>query len=186
MRKEKHRLCPVERAGGLDSKIRRWIQNPRNILKSYIKEGMTVLDVGCGPGFFSTEMAGMVGTSGRVIAVDLQDGMLQKVKAKIQGTELEKRITLHKSDKKRIGLSDKVDFVLAFYVVHELLNQNDFFEELKTILKPKGKVLIVEPLFIVKKAEFNEMTKKAGEVGFASFKGPRIFWGKTLLLEKSS
>jgi ubiquinone/menaquinone biosynthesis C-methylase UbiE len=70
------------------------LQNPRKILGPYIKEGMTVLDVGCGPGFFSIELAQMVGKSGRVIASDLQEGMLRKLREKIQGTEFEERITL--------------------------------------------------------------------------------------------
>jgi len=81
------RICPVERAGSLDSKFRRWLQNPRKILGPYVEEGMTVLDIGCGPGFFSIEMAQMVGPAGRVIACDLQGGMLQKVRDKTQGTD---------------------------------------------------------------------------------------------------
>jgi ubiquinone/menaquinone biosynthesis C-methylase UbiE len=67
-----NRVCPVKRAGSLDNRIRRWIQNPKKILKPYIEEGMTVLDIGCGPGFFSIDMAQMVGKTGRVIAADLQ------------------------------------------------------------------------------------------------------------------
>ena len=185
MNNKKHRVCPVEIAGGLDNRVRRWIQNPRKILKSYVKEGMTVLDVGCGPGFFSMEMAQMVGKSGRVIAADLQEGMLQKLKDKIQGTELEERITLHKSEKHRIGVSEKVDFVLAFYVVHELPNQRQFFEELKSILKPKGQVLIVEPPFHVSKAEFEETIRKAREAGFISAEGPKVFLSKTVILIKN-
>ena len=55
------RVCPVEKADRLDTRIRRWLQNPQKILKPYIKEGMTVLDFGCGPGFFSVDMAQMVG-----------------------------------------------------------------------------------------------------------------------------
>lgn len=72
----KNRVCPVERAGSLDNIFRRWLQNPWKILRPYIKEGMTVLDFGCGPGYFTIAMAQMVGTSGWVIAVDLQEGML--------------------------------------------------------------------------------------------------------------
>ncbi|MCD4808269.1 MAG: hypothetical protein K8R06_04975 [Methanosarcinales archaeon] len=49
--KNKH-LCPVENAKGLDNIFRKLVQNPKKILKDYAKEGMTVLDVGCGPGFF--------------------------------------------------------------------------------------------------------------------------------------
>ena len=97
------RVCPVEIAGCLDNRIRRWIQNPQKILGPYIEEGMIVLDIGCGPGFFSIDMAQMVGKSGRVIAADLQEGMLQKLRDKIQGTELEERVTLHKCEGKKIG-----------------------------------------------------------------------------------
>ncbi len=57
MTKINERVCPVALSGSLDNSIRRWLQNPKKILSPYIKEGMTVLDVGCGPGFFSIEMA---------------------------------------------------------------------------------------------------------------------------------
>jgi 2-polyprenyl-3-methyl-5-hydroxy-6-metoxy-1,4-benzoquinol methylase len=54
------RVCPVERAASLDNRIRRWLQNPQKILRPYIEKGMTVLDIGCGPGFFSIDMAQLV------------------------------------------------------------------------------------------------------------------------------
>ena len=83
MNNEKLRVCPVERAGSLDSKLRKWFQNPSKILAPFIKEGMKVLDVGCGPGFFSIEIAKMVGKNGKVFSADLQEGMLQKLRNKI-------------------------------------------------------------------------------------------------------
>ncbi|NJD53833.1 MAG: class I SAM-dependent methyltransferase [Candidatus Methanoperedens sp.] len=183
MSSKKNPVCRVERAGHFDNRIRRWLQNPRKILEPYIDEGMVALDMGCGPGFFSIDMAQLAGKSGRVIAADLQEGMLQKVKDKIQGTELEKRITLHKSEESRIGISEKIDFVLAFYVVHELPDQKKFFEEIKSILKPNGKVLIVEPPLHVSKTAFEEAIRKAREAGFTSVKGPKVFLGKTVILE---
>ncbi len=144
---------------------------------------MTVLDIGCGPGFFSIDMAQMVGNAGRVIAADLQEGMLQKLRAKIQVTEYGKRITLHKSEENRIGVSEKVDFVLAFYVVHEIRNQKEFFEELKSILKPRGQALIVEPPFRVSKTAFKETIKKATHAGFTLAEGPKVFLSKTAILK---
>ena len=45
------RVCPVEIADGLDNRVRRLLQNPQRILGNYVKEGMTALDLGCGPGF---------------------------------------------------------------------------------------------------------------------------------------
>jgi len=65
-------VCPVEKAGILDNRLRRLVQDPKIILKPYLKEGMIALDVGCGPGYFSLDMARMVGKTGRVIACDLQ------------------------------------------------------------------------------------------------------------------
>jgi ubiquinone/menaquinone biosynthesis C-methylase UbiE len=178
-----NRVFPVERAGTLDNRFRRWFQNPRKILSPYIKQGMTVLDLGCGPGFSSIDMAQMVGKSGRVIAADLQKGMLQKLSDKIQGTEFGERIRLHKSEENRIGVPEKVDFTLAFYVVHELPNQNKFFEELKSILKPTGQALVVEPSFRVSKMAFEETLRKARDAGFILAKGPKVFLSKTAILK---
>ena len=82
------RVCPVEYAGGLDNRIRRLLQNPVKILQPYIRSGMTFLDIGCGAGFFSIAAASLLKGSGKVIAADLQDGMLEKIRQKIKGTEL--------------------------------------------------------------------------------------------------
>ena len=184
MSNRNNRVCPVERAGSLDNRIRRWLQNPQKILKPYIEEGMTVLDVGCGPGFFSIDMAQMVGKSGRVIASDLQEGMLQKVSDKIKGTELEKRITLHKCEENKIGVSEHVDFVLLFYMVHEIPNKEEFFNEIGTILSPNGQVLIVEPPFHVSKSAFEETVRKARDTGFTDVEGPNVLFSKTVILKK--
>ena len=78
------RVCPVERAGTLDSTFRRWLQNPEKILRPYLREGMTAVDLGCGPGFFTVDMAIIVGDTGRVIGSDLQEGMLRKLADKIE------------------------------------------------------------------------------------------------------
>jgi ubiquinone/menaquinone biosynthesis C-methylase UbiE len=175
MSREKNRVCPVELAGSLDSKIREWFQNPKKILSPYIKEGMKVLDVGCGPGFFSIELAKMVGKSGKVFSVDLQEGMLQKLRNKIYGTQLEEIITLIKCEQDGINVPEKVDFILAFYMVHEVPNKDRLFETLKNILDEKGEFLIVEPkLFHVSKKEFDLTIGKAEKIGFKATQGPKL------------
>lgn len=180
----KKRVCPVERAGSLDNRIRRWLQDPQKILAPYIEEGMTILDLGCGPGFFSVDMAQMVGKSGRVIASDLQEGMLQKLRDKILGTELEERITLHKCEENKIGVLVNVDFVLAFYMVHEVPNQEDFFNQIGSILKPNGQILIVEPPFHVSTTEFEKTVKKARDAGFTLVERPKVFLSKAVIMKK--
>jgi ubiquinone/menaquinone biosynthesis C-methylase UbiE len=175
MDNERNRVCPVELANSLDSKIRKWLQNPQKILSPYIREGMTVLDIGCGPGFFSIEIAKMVGRSGKVISADLQEGMLQKLSDKIRGTELEDRITLVQCKKDTINVREKIDFGLAFYMVHEVPNKESFFKELKSLVNEKGKILIVEPkLFHVSKKDFRVTTGIAEKAGFLIDTGPRL------------
>jgi ubiquinone/menaquinone biosynthesis C-methylase UbiE len=182
----KNHICPVERAGILDHRIRRWLHDPQKILRPYIKEGMIVLDIGCGTGFFSMDMAQMVGRSGRVIASDLQEGMLQKLRKKIQGTELEERITLHQCEQDKVGVSVNVDFVIAFYMVHEIPNPKRFFKEIESILKPNGQFLIVEPPFHVSKTAFQETIRKARDAGFKPVEGPKVLLSKTAMLKKAN
>ncbi len=126
----------------------------------------------------------MVGSSGRVIAADLQEGMLQKVRDKIKGTELEERITLHKCDKEKIGVTEKVDFVLLVYMVHEVPDKQALFSEIGTILNQNGQVLIIEPPFHVSKKAFEETVKIARDAGFTAVEGPKLFLNKTVILKK--
>ena len=184
MNNRKNRVCPVEISDSLDSKLRRWIQNPRKILSPYIKKGMTVLDLGCGPGFFTIDIAKMVGKSGRVIASDLQEGMLQKLRDKIRGTELEEYIILHKSEEDKIAVIENVDFILLFYMVHEVPGQKAFFNELITILKPNGQVFMIEPPFHVSKKDFENTIKIATSAGFKVTGKPKSFFDKSVIFEK--
>lgn len=183
MKNDKNSICPVEKAWHLDNGIRRWLQNPRKILRPFIGQGMTVLDIGCGPGFFALEMARMVGSSGRVIAVDLQQGMLQKLRTKIQGTNLEERIVLHRSDQSRIGILEKVDFALCFYLIHELPDPAMFFKELKSLIKPDGLIFIAEPSFHVPQKAFEATVRQAVEAGFKETAGWNVLLSKTMVLK---
>ncbi|MCK5132348.1 MAG: methyltransferase domain-containing protein [Candidatus Sabulitectum sp.] len=185
MSKRENRVCPVENTAGLDNKFRRLLHNPRKILLPYIQQGMTALDVGCGPGFFSIDMAKLVGNNGRVIAADLQQGMLDKVEAKITGTALENRIILHKCSENRIGVTETVDFVLLFYMAHEVQKKSEFFKEIEEILNPAGRILIVEPPFHVSRSAFEETVNTAIAAGFTQAAGPRIPLNKTVILRKS-
>ncbi len=177
-----HRICPVEKAGGLDNSIRRFLQNPNKILKPYIGKGMTILDLGCGPGFFSIEIARLLNDTGKVIAADLQEGMLEKVNNKIKGTKLEQRIELHKCNGNETGISENVDFILCFYMIHEVPNQENLFSELKSILKPDGKVLIIEPKFHFSKGSFEKMIISLNNTGFEIIDRPKVFFSRTALL----
>jgi len=184
MNRDNNRVCPVELAGSLDNWFRKLIHNPTKILSPYINEGMKVLDIGCGPGFFTIEMARLVGQTGKVIAADLQDGMLWKIHDKISKTELEKIIHLHKTEKDKININEQVDFALAFYMIHEIPDKEKFFIELKNILSEDGKCLIVEPPFHVTKKEFIKTVNIAKSIGFKINQGVKLFLDHSAILSK--
>ncbi len=183
MGKENHPyVCPVEYSGSLDNFIRRLVHKPRRILEAHVGKGMTVLDLGCGPGYFTIELAKLVGEEGRVIAADIQQGMLDKVTGKIRGTDLEQRVEIHKCQDDMIGISQKVDFVLAFWMVHEVPDQDKLFTELKSVLKPGGNIYIIEPRFHVSLKLFESMITRIENTGFEITERPKVPLSRAVLL----
>jgi ubiquinone/menaquinone biosynthesis C-methylase UbiE len=175
-------VCPAELADTLDNVIRRLVHKPQKILGPYISKGMTVLDLGCGPGFFTVEIARLVGKEGTVIAADLQPKMLEKMAWKIRGTDLEKRVEAHLCHNDSIGVSQKVDFVLAFWMVHEVPDQQRMFEELKSVLKPGGRIWIIEPKIHVSGKSFRKMITALESAGLEIIDKPKVSLSRTVLI----
>jgi ubiquinone/menaquinone biosynthesis C-methylase UbiE len=184
MHNHNHDVCPLAKAKKLDNFYRKLIHNPKRILGNYIKEGMTVLDFGCGPGMFAMELAKMVGKNGKVNAVDLQQGMLDILQSKIKGTELEKRIVLHKCEKDTISVKENIDFALAFFVAHEVPDQKHFFEEVYSILNPSGKLIMIEPNKPVSKEEFGASIEIAKSIGFKIDRSIKVLFSRGIVLQK--
>jgi len=176
-------VCPAGLAGSLDNSIRRLFHKPAKILEAYVRKEMTVLDLGCGPGYFTIELAKLAGLGGKVIAADLQQGMLDRVAVKIGGTDLEQRIELHKCREDTIGISQKVDFILAFWMVHEVPDQDRLFRELKSSLKNNGTLFIIEPKFHVPLRAFESMTKLAEHTGFKISERPKVAFSRSILFK---
>ena len=159
-------ICPHQAAFLFDNWLRRWLQNPVKLVNHFVGEGDTVIDMGCGPGFFTIDMAKMVGATGRVIAVDLQPKMLNKVKRKAHRHGVADRITCHQCRPDRIGLECSADFILAFYMVHETPDQRRFFKEAKALVRGTGKLLVVEPRLHVRRSSFAVTLNHAGKAGW--------------------
>jgi ubiquinone/menaquinone biosynthesis C-methylase UbiE len=86
--KATHRPVPAPMGHVLDSRLRRRFQPPERIVERYgLRTGMRVLEVGCGSGFLTTVAARRVSPAGRVIALDLQDSMLQQLRQKLRRPE---------------------------------------------------------------------------------------------------
>lgn len=142
------------------------------------------MDLGCGPGVFSLAMAEMVGEKGKVISVDIQEEMLQMLKRKSEQAGLGSRILIHKSQPNKIGVSKRVDFALAFYMIHEVSDIGSFLRELAMLLKPRAKLLIVEPKFHVSKSSFEETIGIAQSTGLRPIRWPKVFFSRAVLLQK--
>lgn len=177
-------ICPAEHAHMLDLKIRNLVHNPDRILSPYVNKGMSVLDLGCGPGFFTLTLSKLVGSEGQVVAADLQDEMLTIVKNKIANTEYEKIVKFHNAQKDSIGLNETFDFILVFYMLHEVPNQANFLKELYDILKNNGQILISEPKFHVSKKDFNASLDIMEKIGFIVSEKPSIFLSRSVILKK--
>ncbi|MCG8697329.1 MAG: class I SAM-dependent methyltransferase [Bacteroidales bacterium] len=177
-------VCPVERAGALDMNLRRLVHHPQKIFGNYIQEGMTVLDFGCGPGFFTIDVAKMVGENGKVIAADLQQGMLDKVNLKMNKHKVGHRINLHQCGADTIGLKEQVDFAYAFFVVHEVPDQEKLFKDLSEVVKKGGKFYMAEPRGHVKKNDFEASVALAKKQGFYPFEHKKVAIGRVVVFEK--
>ncbi len=165
-------VCPHKFAFMLDNWVRRLFQNPSKILNGYINPGDTVMDVGCGPGFFTIDMAKMVGPEGRVIAVDLQADMLAATLKKAARKGVAGQVATHQCAAHRIGFDEPVDFILAYYMVHETPDPAAFFKEAKAMLKAGGRLLVVEPKMHVSKTAFEAMVGDAEKAGLKAIDVP--------------
>jgi ubiquinone/menaquinone biosynthesis C-methylase UbiE len=180
--KAKVHVCPHQISFMLDNWFRRLIQHPKKIAGEYIKKGDTVFDMGCGPGYFSIDLAKMVGETGKVFAVDLQASMLSRVKKKASRHGVFHRMVFHQCNASRIGLSEKANFILAYYMIHETPDPKAFLSELRDMLQTDGKLLVVEPRMHVSQTMFEIMVKDAESAGLRPIDFPKGKGGRSVLL----
>ena len=182
-----HRVCPWWLGYFLAHPWRKFFQNPLVILEPHIKPGMTAADIGCGMGFFSLDMARMVGDEGSVICVDLQSRMIKSLVKRARKAGVIDRIQERLCSDTTLGLDDlkeSVDFVLAFALAHEVPDQKQLFSELFTILKPGGTLLLSEPSGHIPETEFQRTLDTAFTSGFEQISVPEIRKSHSALLKK--
>jgi ubiquinone/menaquinone biosynthesis C-methylase UbiE len=177
-------VCPRWFCFAFDNPFRRLVQNPYKILKPYIKPGTMILDVGPGIGYFTIPLAALVGQTGKVIAADLQPGMLEGVRRRAVKAGVADRIELHQAEPNKIGVKETFDFCLAFWMVHEVPDRQRFIGEIVTQLKSGGSLLIVEPKLHVSKKSFNTTVEIAKNLGMTLVSRPKIFISNAAVLKK--
>jgi ubiquinone/menaquinone biosynthesis C-methylase UbiE len=183
-----HRVCPWWLGYLLLGPIRRLLHDPSPILAPYLREGMTVLEPGPGMGFFTLELARRVGRTGRVIVVDVQPKMIERLKRRAANANLADRIDARvaRPDSMQLdGLDNRVDFILAFAVVHEMPDAAVFFAEAAATMKPGARMLVAEPSGQVSGAQFDTELEMAQRAGLEVETRPPIRRTRTVLLRKT-
>jgi SAM-dependent methyltransferase len=132
-------------AGWLERPEREREEEPAKVLAALeLKPGMVVADVGVGTGYFAFRMAPRVGEAGKVLGVDIQPEMLDKLKAKAAelGVKNVEGVLGEEQDPKLPA--GQVDLVLMVDVYHELSHPYEMMAAIRKSLKPGGRVALVE------------------------------------------
>ncbi len=180
-----HHVCPWWIGYFLLNPIRRFGQNPKRVLGDYVQTGMTVLEVGCAMGFFTLDLARMVGAGGRIVAVDLQSRMIAALKRRARRAGLDDRIEARvcPHDSLDVGdLSGCVDFALAFAVMHEVPDQARLMAELREAVRNGALVLVAEPAGHVTRDKFEATVTIAEAAGFSVIGRPTVARSRSVVL----
>ena len=175
-------VCPWWLCFTFDNPLRKLLHNPGSILGPYIRPGNNVIDVGAGMGYFSIPMAKLVGQAGHVTAIDIQTKMLSALAKKAQRRGVSERITTHLASPGSLDHHSKADFILGFWMVHEVSEQRRFLTEIYNLLKPDGLFLLVEPIVHVPKKSFLQTLETAEDIGFLIKENPKIRISHSALL----
>ena len=132
----------------LDSRIRRWMQPPeRTIARSGLRPGMRVLEIGCGSGAHTLLAARTVGPRGEVVALDVQQGMLDQLIAKLrQGENADvDNVTTVLGDAEDLSFPDNAfDLVMMVTALPEIPDQARALGEIHRVLRREGTLAVTE------------------------------------------
>jgi arsenite methyltransferase len=118
---------------------------PDQILKALaLQTGQTVADIGAGGGYFSLRFADSVGREGRVFAVDTDPSFLEFIKSNAKEKGLDSVEAVLATENELHLPKGSLDLVFMRNVTHHLPNRVDYFRKLKDMLKPEGRIAIIE------------------------------------------
>jgi ubiquinone/menaquinone biosynthesis C-methylase UbiE len=174
-------------AGAIDNPLRRRIQPPDEMaLRHSLRPGMRVLDVGPGNGRYTMAAARLVGQEGRVIAIDIEPKMIERVRSRAQAEgvgNVEARV----ADVCDLPFDDGVfDAIYLIAVIGEIPDQIAALKEFRRVLSPSGTIAFSELLMDPDYPLAESLVRKAGMVGFRLKRRLGSFFSYTLVLEKDT
>ena len=181
---KKLHVCPPWLCFTFDNRLREMIHNPDIILGKYVKQGFTVLDIGPGKGFFTSKLTDLVGDTGKVIAIDIQEKMLDAVQSRVRKYGRIERLQTRLCTNDSPQISERYNFANVFWMYHEVSNKLQFVRELYEKLDSEGCVLISEPGIHVRRKKFDKSIDIALSVGFYLSEEPKIALSHSAILRR--
>ncbi len=143
LKKGRGEPCPTSWSWIVDNPLRRW--DVRHALdRAGLRAGETVLELGPGPGAFTVDAARQVGSTGRLIAVDIQSGMIAQVEARVKAAGIT-NVETHVASAYELPLPDaSVDRAYLVTVLPEIPDPVRALREVYRVLRPGGVVSMTE------------------------------------------
>jgi ubiquinone/menaquinone biosynthesis C-methylase UbiE len=124
------------------------VESPERLLGPLVRPGMTVVEPGCGMGFFTLPLARLVGPTGKVVCADLQPRMIDGLSRRARRAGLSDRIHALVCTEDDAGLgafAGAADLAVAIHMLHEVPDVSRLLTQLHAALRPGGLLLVVEP-----------------------------------------
>lgn len=171
-------------AYSFDNPLRRLVHDAEQMFAPYVRKEMTVVDVGCGMGYFSLALARIVGPRGRVHAIDRQRGMLDRVERRAGKAGLDGIIALHRCGEASLNFHETVDFALTFWMVHEVSDPDRLLSEIYVCLNKGGIYFLAEPKIHVSSSKIDALSAAAVSAGFTLHATPKVALSRAFVYEK--
>lgn len=169
-----------------ENPLRRALQRPEAALSPHVEIGMTCLEVGCGLGTFTLPLARLTGVDGRVIAVDVKEPLLARVRRRAERAGLAQQVQTVCAPIEELNVDCSLDFVLAMWSMHETDDPGRAARRIAERMRPGARVLMAEPLWHVFRPRFWQLVGAFLEAGLQHAGAPRVRFSHAALLQKAA